>query len=200
MSFGVTSDLMRSLLLVGVIALTGCFTEEEDDQFFPLPDLSMPMPADLAGAPGDGGNGTSSLGSGRARPADQTAQHVQAGGAVTVPDGQYGFTVTANGQGGYRVAWVDTVGAGLRYHGSVFVHGSFSQISSTGMDYATASGERLDFESQPGAGTLGYVDFVTSTDPITVDVLAGAQPGTIWYPDATGTITATTTPGTFTSP
>lgn len=200
MAFGVSSDRMRSLFLVGVIALTGCWSQEEDDQFFPAPDLSMPVaPVDLAGVSDDGGAATS-LGSGRARPADQTPQHVQAGGSVTVPDGQYGFTVTANGQGGYRVAWVDAANAGLRYHGSVFVHGSFSQISSTGMNYATANGERLDFESAPGFGTLGYVDFVTSTDPITVDVLAGAQPGTLWYPDGTGTTTATTTPGTFTSP
>jgi len=200
MSFGVTSDRMRSLFLVGVIALTGCWSQEEDDQFFPLPDLSMPAaPADLAGAPSDGGTITS-LGSGRARPADQTAAHVLAGGSVTTPDGQYGFTVTANGQGGYRVAWVDPDLVGLRFHGSVFVHGSFSQISSTGMSYATASGERLDFESQPGAGQLGYVDFVSSTDPITVDVLAGAQGGTIWFPDVTGTVTMTVTPGTFTSP
>src|SRR5579862_1089059 len=98
MNFSVTSDRMRSLFLVGVIALTGCFSQEEDDQVFPLPDLSMPVsPVDLAGASSDGGTGTTPLGSGRARPADQPAAHVLAGASVTVPDGQYGFTVTANG-------------------------------------------------------------------------------------------------------
>jgi hypothetical protein len=125
---------------------------------------------------------------------------VQPGGSVTIPDGEYGFTVTANGQGGYRVAWVDAAGVGLRFHGSVFVHGSFSQISSTGMNYATASGERLDFESQPGAGALGYTDFVTSTDPITVDVLAGSQDGSLWFDDGNGVTETANTPGTFTSP
>jgi hypothetical protein len=201
MRFSVTSDRMRSLLLVGVIAFAGCFTQEEDDQFFPVPDLSMPTaPVDLAGASTDGGATMTSLGSGRARPADQPAAHVLAGGSLTTPDGQYGFTVTANGQGGYRVAWVDPSLVGLRFHGSVFVHGSFSQISSTGMNYATANGERLDFESAPGAGQLGYVDFVSSTDPITVDVLAGSQGGTIWFPDTNGTVTMTITPATFTSP
>jgi len=192
---------MRSLFLVGVIALTGCFVQEEDDTVPFVPDLSVPSgPADLASANNDGGTAPTTLGSGRARPADQTAQHVQANGSVTVPDGDYGFTVTANGQGGYRVAWVDAANVGLRFHGSIFVHGSFSQIQSTGMNYATATGERLDFESQPGAGSLGYVDFVSSTDPITIDVLAGSQPGSIWFPDGSGTTTATTTPGTFTSP
>jgi hypothetical protein len=185
-------------LLVGVITITACFSNVEDDVFIegPPPDLSFPA-TDGPRLLGDGG---SNLGSGRGRPADSTPLHVNAGGSVTVPDGQYGFTVTANGQGGYRVAWVDAAGAGLRYHGSIFIHGSFEQVSSTGMNYATASGERLDFESQPGAGQLGYVDFVSSSDPITLDVLAGAQPGTIWYDDLNDFAQTIVTPATFTSP
>jgi hypothetical protein len=188
--------------LVGVILLTGCFVQEEDDVFVPqqYPDLAVAYPADSGTPADDGGGTTTTLGSGRARPADQTPLHVAAGADVTVPNGSYGFTVTANGGGGYRVAWVDTAGAGLRYHGSVFVHGGFSQISSTGMNYASATGERLDFESRPGAGTLGYVDFVAATDPITVDVLAGAQGGTFFYTDGNGVAQTAGTPATFTSP
>jgi hypothetical protein len=189
---------MRSLL--GVILCTGCFVHEEDDVFVPQPpDLAVAVAVDLAG-PGADGGATTTLGSGRARPADQSPLHVQAGADVTVPAGQYGFIVTANGAGGYRVGWVDAAGAGLRYHGSIFVHGAFSQISSTGMNYATASGERLDFESQPGAGTLGYVDFVASNDPVTVDVLAGAQNGTLYYTDGNSLTQTAPTPATFTSP
>jgi hypothetical protein len=187
--------------LVGVIFLTGCFVHEEDDIFIPQPeaDLSVPAVPDLSGSPGDGGGPATNLGSGRARPADRTALHLLANGSATVPNGQFGFTVTANGQGGYRVAWVDAAAVGLRFHGSIFVHGSFSQVSSLGMSYATAAGERLDFESQPGAGSLGYVDFVSSTDPITVDVLAGAQDGTLYF-NAGGIQQTAITPATFTSP
>jgi hypothetical protein len=187
--------------LAGVILLTGCFFHEEDDVYVPPPppDLSVLVP-DLSTARDSGMTGmtTTALGSGRARPADSAALHVFAGGSVTVPNGEYGFTVTANGQGGYRVAWVDAAAVGLRFHGSIFVHGSFSQITSTGMNYATAAGERLDFESQPGAGSLGYVDLVASTDPITVDVLAGAADGTLYYTD--GNPQTVVTPATFTSP
>ncbi len=200
-AFGVTPEDMRKLFLVAVIALTGCFVQDNDDTVIFGVDLSSPSQPDLSQPPGDGGVvSTTTLGSGRARPADQSAEHVLAGGSVTIPDGEYGFTVTANGQGGYRVAWVDAAGVGLRFHGSVFVHGSFSQISSTGMNYATATGERLDFESEPGAGALGYVDFVSSTDPITVDALAGSQDGTLWFVDPSGTTDTAPTPATFTSP
>jgi hypothetical protein len=186
-------------LLFGVIFVTGCWTTVEDDVFIPdNPDLAIAI--DLAQNPTDSGSPSTTLGSGRARPADQTTQHISPGAAVTVPDQQYGFTVTANGQGGYRVAWVDAAGVGLRFHGSVFVHGSFDQISSVGMNYATASGERLDFESKPGAGTLGYVDFVSSTDPVTVDALAGSQPGLFFFVDGNNLSTTTSTPATFTSP
>jgi hypothetical protein len=197
---------MRSTLLSVIFftfGLGGCFWHSEDDVYIPQPerDFAMELP-DLStpANPSDGGMAPTNLGSGRARPADQTARHVQAGGSVTVPNGQYGFTVTANGQGGYRVAWVDAALVGLRFHGSIFIHGAFSGVSSTGMNYATASGERLDFESQPGAGQLGYVDFVTTSDPITIDVLAGSQNGSIWYPDASGAAETSSTPATFTSP
>jgi hypothetical protein len=187
--------------LAGVILLTGCFFHEEDDIYVPvpLPDLSVALP-DLSGPGDDGGSTPATLGSGRARPADSAPIHVLAGGSVTVPNGEFAFTVTANGAGGYRVAWVDTAGANLRYHGSIFVHGSFSDVTSTGMNYATASGERLDFESRPGAGTLGYVDFVASTDPITVDVLAGAQNSILYYTDGGGFMQTVSSPATFTSP
>jgi hypothetical protein len=197
---------MRSTFLCVIfltLGLAGCFWHEEDDIFIPMPerDLSMEVP-DLATRPNnsDGGMPGSTLGSGRARPADQTARHVLAGGSVTVPNGQYGFTVTANGQGGYRVAWVDAALVGLRFHGSIFLHGSFSGVTSTGMNYATANGERLDFESMPGAGQLGYVDFVASSEPITIDVLAGSQPGSLWYSDDNGAMQTTPAPATFTSP
>ena len=56
------------------------------------------------------------------------------------------------------------------------------------------------FESRPGAGTVGYVDFVAATDPITVDVLAGAQGGLVYYTDGGGFMQTAGTPATFTSP
>jgi hypothetical protein len=180
------------------LALAGCFHDEEDDVFVgEPPDLAVHTPA-----PAPRTDGGWPLGSERAQPPATLALHVAAGAPVTVPDGQYGFVVTANGRGGYRVAWVDAAGAQLRFHGSLFTDGEFSQIVPTNMRYARLdpSGGRLDFESQPGAGQLGTVDVVSSTDPIVVDVLAGASDGLIYYADPSGAQRTIATPAAFTSP
>jgi hypothetical protein len=165
---------------------------------FPAIDLAVSLPADAGAFSTDGGVYT--LGSGRAQPGATTPLHVLANASIAVPAGQVGFAVTADGQGGYRVTWVDTAGANRRYHGSIFDDGTFSQITSIGMQYASANGGRLDFESAPGAGQEGYVDFVSSVDPIVVDALVGASGGAIFFVDGSGLTRAVATPATLTSP
>jgi hypothetical protein len=192
---------MRTLGLLIAVMLAGCFDHGQREVVpGPVPDFAVPVydsgapPQQLADGGGD------LLGSGRAQPMTTAPLHIQANASINIPPGQVGFAVTADGLGGYRVAWVDTASANRRYHGSVFDDGTFSQISAVGMQYATANGGRLDFESAPGAGSEGYVDFVSSVDPIVVDGLVGASGGTLFYVDAGGLTRAVPTPATFTSP
>lgn len=193
---------MRSFGLILALAVIGCSDHERGGGFIggdlPAVDLAVPSLADAAPPSGDGG--ADFLGSGRAQPAASMPLHIQANASISIPPGQVGFAVTADGLGGYRVAWVDTAGANRRYHGSIFDNGSFSQISSVGMQYATANGGRLDFESAPGAGTAGYVDFVSSVDPVVVDALNGSGGSALYYVDTSGLTRAVATPATFTSP
>lgn len=178
-------------------ASAGCWGRGHGGDFDHF-DQSIPVLADAGvSASPDGGD---TLGSGRAAPAATDPLHVRANASVTVPFGEVGFVVTANGRGGYRVTWVDTAGAGRRYHGSIYDDGSFTQILHEGMQYAVADAGRLDFESAPGAGQSGYVDFVSSVDPIVVDVLDGESDGTIYYVDGNGVTRSVPTPATFTSP
>jgi hypothetical protein len=190
---------MRSLGFLLTVALVGCAAREHDEWGY-VPDLAAPVAQDAGAPPSPGDGGAALLGSGRAQPAATTARHILANASIDIPPGQVGFAITADGQGGYRVAWVDTAGANRRYHGSVFVAGSFSQLSSVGMQYVMATGERLDFQSAPGAGTTGYVDFVTSVDPITVDGLVGSSDATLFYVDGSGVARSVATPATLTSP
>jgi hypothetical protein len=196
---------MRTLGLGLVLVAAGCFGGGGDGDGWgsrPPPwlfDQAAPTPSD-GGAPAPDDGGGALLGSGRAQPAAGAALHVRANASIYFPDAQTGFTVTANGNGGYRVAWVDNAGANRRYHGSVFVAGTFAQISSMGMEYAIANGGRLDFQSAPGAGAVGYVDFVSSVDPIVVDVLDGSRDGQLWYVGSDGVTYTVPTAATFTSP
>jgi hypothetical protein len=193
--------LMRSLVLcVAALLVAGCHGRGEGrgGGGFEPQDFGVSLPGGGNLPPlGDGGD---TLGSGRTEPPATTALHVAPDAALTVGTATVGFVVTANGRGGYRVAWVDTAGAGRRYHGSVFCNGTFGQIASVGMQYAGAVGNRLDFESAPGSGTSGYVDFVSSVDPIVVDALNGAAASTIYYFGTQGGIGSVAAPATFTSP
>jgi hypothetical protein len=193
---------MRSLGLILALLFVGCSERGGGGGWgegFPAPDLAVPSLGN-GGTPAPDDGGASFLGSGRAQPAATAPLHVLANASINIPAGQVGFAVTADGLGGYRVAWVDTAAANRRYHGSVFDAGTFSQITTVGMRYATANGGRLDFESAPGAGSSGYVDFVSSVDPIVVDALNGKNGSALFYVDTSGVTRGVATPATFTSP
>src|SRR5260370_24899385 len=42
---------------------------------------------------------------------------VLAGGGAEIPAGDLRYVVTANGQGGYRIAWTDTLGSAAHFQG-----------------------------------------------------------------------------------
>jgi hypothetical protein len=133
--------------------------------------------------------------------------HVLAGGSAVIPSGDLGYTVTANGQGGYRLAYTDTLGTSAEFSGTVWTDGEFDarQLSSlSGANSFTLSApNRIDFDSFPGASLDGF-DLVSSTDPIYLDArVSGAQAGfDILFPDAAtgGTATSAYNPVAFTSP
>jgi hypothetical protein len=140
-----------AIALLGFV-MTGCVVE-------------TPAPAPVYIPPGTSTAGD--LGA-RALP----GYHVQAGGAAEMPSGDLGYVVTANGAGGYRVAWTDTVGSAAEFHGSLTTDGEFdarqfAELGQLGSARLVAANE-IDFDSVPGS-TLDGFDLVSSTDPIYLD-------------------------------
>jgi hypothetical protein len=113
-------------------------------------------------------------GSGRGAPSIATTGYsILPNATAALPAGDLGFIVTANGQGGYRIAWSDTQGSSAYFHGSIFTGGQFlssNPIPGAKLDYLTPTQGRVDFSSQPGSALDG-VDVVSSTDPIYVDLM-----------------------------
>jgi len=106
--------------------------------------------------------------------------HVRAGAASEVPANEVGFVVTANGLGGYRVAWVAVDGSASVFSGSVSSDGPIDPTSIatlSGREDVTLSADHreLDFSSVPGSSADG-VDLVPSTDPIYVDLRIDGVP------------------------
>lgn len=100
--------------------------------------------------------------------------HVRAGAASEVPANDVGFVVTANGVGGYRVAWVAFTGSRSTYSGSVTTDGRFDANQIAGLSgretiTVTTDLREIDFSSVAD-GYADGVDFVPSTDPIYLDV------------------------------
>src|SRR4051812_17977397 len=98
---------------------------------------------------------------------------VRAGASAALPDGDLGYVVTANGQGGYRVTWTDTYGTTARFSGSISTDGSFDpaqlqKFSGYENLYLSDDLRTVYFDSVPGAALDG-VDVVSSTDPIYLD-------------------------------
>jgi hypothetical protein len=114
--------------------------------------------------------------------------HLRAGAASEVPSDAVGFVVTANGQGGYRIAWVAFDGQTQTFSGSVTSDGSIdptSVVPYSGREQIEvhADGSEIDFSSVPGSSPDG-VDFVPSADPIYVDLRVDGAPAQIYFTGA----------------
>lgn len=104
-------------------------------------------------------------------PQNYPGYHVLANANATLPGGDLGYIVTANGQGGYRVTWTDTNGSAAHFSGTITVDGVIDSNPQnthgfSGNENLTFTGEnQISFDSVPGTGVDG-VDLVSSTDPI----------------------------------
>lgn len=152
----------RLLVLACVASLGGCVVY--DPGYDPGPSgPAAPPRADLAGEP------TASLG-----PTAYPGYRVLANGSASIPGGDIGYLVTANGQGGYRVAWTDTLNSPARFSGTITVDGTFDTRQTNGLSGAESltytAANQLAFDSVPGSNLDG-IDLVSSTDPIYLDAL-----------------------------
>jgi hypothetical protein len=99
--------------------------------------------------------------------------HVAANANTSIPDGDIGFLVTANGQGGYALYWIDTVGSAAVFDGNVTTDVGFepnSTVKYSGTEGVTfTSTRRIDFNGVPGASLQG-MEFVSQTDPVYFDL------------------------------
>jgi hypothetical protein len=110
---------------------------------------------------------------------------VLANGSASIPGGDLGYLVTANGQGGYRVTWTDTLGSAARFSGTITVDGTIDANQTRGFSGAESitfvGANQIAFESVPGANLDG-VDLVSSTDPIYLDAqIDGSHAGVDIY-------------------
>ncbi len=113
--------------------------------------------------------------------------HVAANAGAVLPADRRGFVVTADGAGGYRVAWSDLADDSTsEFSGSITSDGTFdaTQLHGlTGLEDLSLSddGATLTFASTPGV-RLDGVDLVASTDPIYVDArIDGVRDGFLLY-------------------
>jgi hypothetical protein len=114
--------------------------------------------------------------------------HLRAGAASEVPANEVGFVVTANGLGGYRIAWVAVDGSASVFSGSASSDGTIDPASVaalSGREDVTLSADHreLDFSSVAGSAADG-VDFVPSSDPIYVDLRIDGAPAGIFFTGA----------------
>ncbi len=134
--------------------------------------------------------------------------HVAANASAALPDGDLGYVVTANGQGGYRVSWSDTLGSAAHFTGVITTDGTFdpNQLSGlSGYENITISSDlsTITFDSTPGTALDG-VDLVSSTDPIYLDLsVDGSRTGFSIYvtgAQSGGQLSSAYDPVAFTSP
>jgi len=114
--------------------------------------------------------------------------HLRAGAASEVPSNEVGFVVTANGLGGYRIAWVAFDGTASTFSGSATSDGTIDPTSVAPLSgredvTITADHREIDFSSVPGGAADG-VDFVPSSDPIYVDLRIDGAPAQIFFTGA----------------
>lgn len=197
---------MRSLTkLAMVFALgfigTGCFVAPDPGPYDGRGSGPAPAPAPApAPLPADSPEAMGALG--------MPGYHVLANASAGLPDGDLGYMITANGEGGYRITWTDTLGSAAHFSGSITTDGQFYPSSVqgySGAEYLTLStdGGTITFDSTPGTYVDG-VDLVSSTDPIYLDLqVDGARAGfSIYFTggESGAELTSAYDPVAFTSP
>lgn len=132
--------------------------------------------------------------------------HVRANASSALPANEIGFVVTANGVGGYRLAWAAFIGSASTFSGSIFTDGTFDPRQLIGLSgreqiALTTDYREIDFSSVPNDQPDG-VDFVPSTDPIYVDLRIDGGTAHIFFTGAdTGRVYRSPyDPVAFTSP
>ena len=106
--------------------------------------------------------------------AQMLGYHVARNASAVLPAGDLGYVVTADGVGGYRLVWSDTLDSAATFSGSITTDGVFDASQLHGFSGAeditlSADGGTITFSSVPGANLDG-VDLVSSTDPIYADL------------------------------
>lgn len=114
--------------------------------------------------------------------------HVRAGADSVLPADVAGFVVTANGLGGYRIAWSGFTGLAQLFTATVTSDGPFIPSSIVGLSgreriTLTTDNAQLDVQSAPD-GTVEGVDFVPLTEPIYVDLRIDGAPAPIFFTGA----------------
>jgi hypothetical protein len=132
---------------------------------------------------------------------------VLAGSTASIPSGDLGYLITANGAGGYRLVWTDTLGSAAEFHGTITADGGFDMRQTRGFSGAEeltySAANQITFRSVPGRAVDG-VDLVSNTDPIYVEALIdGTRAGVALYFTGASTgalVSSAFDPVAFTSP
>ena len=132
--------------------------------------------------------------------------HVQANGTSGLPAGDIGYIVTANGQGGYRFAWTDTLDTAACFSGIITVQGTLDTAQTHGLSGAEelrfSNAGQLRFASVPGSALDG-VDLVSSSESVYLDAyIDGSLSVNIYFADPASGVIGTTgvNPVAFQSP
>ena len=99
--------------------------------------------------------------------------HVLANADTSIPGGDIGYLVTANGLGGYALYWTDTAGSPAFFSGSITTDHGFDPNNTVTIDGSEdvrfTAIDRIDFSGTPGARVQG-VQFISDTDPVYFDL------------------------------
>jgi hypothetical protein len=132
--------------------------------------------------------------------------HVRANAAAAIPGNDIGYAITANGSGGYRIAWAAFAGSGSTFSGSITSDGTFDPNQTAGLSgretiTLTSDFREIDFSSVPSDQAEG-VDLVPSADPIYVDLLIDGAVAHVYFTgrDSGRLLLSSYDPVAFTSP
>lgn len=131
---------------------------------------------------------------------------VESNASAELPAGDLGFVITANGQGGYRVAWVSFAGNQRVFSAHITCDTTFDPTSVAGFsgrEQITLAADATAIDAQSVVdGNPDGVDFVSQTDPIYVDLRIDGGPAHVYFTGAdTGRLLLSSfDPVAFTSP